>query len=266
MCNSIELFGQTVSMYWLSSFVGLISAILSALLRRRKERFHTSAVDLFFTILCCMIGAMIGAKVFQLTGSMLRDGASSSFWTFENWRGMLSGAGVFYGGLVGGIAGAVLYIRICKLDFWDVSDILVPSAPLFHTFGRLGCFFAGCCYGREAEWGIPFTNSLNAPNGIPFVPVQLFEAGFNLLFFIIILIVRPERKQPKILLPLYLIVYAAGRFMLEFLRGEIGRGVFLLSVSQWISLLIIPTGIILLIWTTDENAHSKKILVDTEND
>lgn len=149
MCNSIELFGQTVSMYWLSSFVGLISAILSALLRRRKERFHTSAVDLFFTILCCMIGAMVGAKVFQLTGSML----NGSFWTFENWRGMLSGAGVFYGGLAGGIAGAVLYIRICKLDIWDISDILVPSAPLFHTFGRLGCFFAGCCYGREAEWG-----------------------------------------------------------------------------------------------------------------
>lgn len=115
--------------------------------------------------------------------------------------------------------------------------------------------------------GFPFTNSLNAPNGIPFVPVQLFEAGFNLLFFIIILIVRPERKRPKILLPIYLIVYAAGRFMLEFLRGDIERGVFLLSVSQWISLLIIPTGIILLIWTTDENAHSKtKILVDTEND
>lgn len=256
MCNDIEIFGLTVSMYWLSSFVGLIFATLLALFRRTNLRFHTSAGDIFFTILCCMIGAFIGAKVFQLTGYMIRDGANSSFWTFENWRGMLSGVGVFYGGLVGGIAGAAIYIRICKLDIWDVSDILVPSAPLFHAFGRLGCFFAGCCYGQETAWGIPFTNALNAPNGIPLMPVQLFEAGFNLLFLIIILIVRPERKRPKILLPLYLIVYAAGRFILEFFRGDIGRGVFLLSVSQWMSLLIIPGGIILLIWTIGKHGHS----------
>lgn len=255
MCSYIEIFGLTVSMYWLSSIVGLIFAILLALLRRRNISFHTSAGDIFFTILCCMIGALIGAKVFQLTGYIIRDGANNSFWTFENWRGMLSGVGVFYGGLVGGIAGALIYIHICKLDIWDVSDILVPSVPLFHAFGRLGCFFAGCCYGREAAWGITFTNSLNAPNGIPLIPVQLFEAGFNLLFLIIILIIRPERKRPKILLPIYLIMYAVGRFIFEFFRGDIGRGVFLLSVSQWISLLIIPVGIILLIWTTSANGH-----------
>jgi phosphatidylglycerol:prolipoprotein diacylglycerol transferase len=122
------------------------------------------------------------------------------------------------------------YIRKREIDFKDITDILVPSVLLFHVFGRLGCFFAGCCYGRETTWAI-------AINGL--IPVQLIESGFNLLILMEILLFRPERERPGVLFPMYLTVYACGRFLLEFMRGDASRGAFLIfSTSQWISVSV----------------------------
>lgn len=244
MYQHFVIFGVTISTYWLLSIIGIFFAIGLALLFRRNTRFRASAEDTVYTILCIFIGALIGAKTFQLIGFIIRDGGNPEFWTLGNWKEMLPGVGVFYGGLFGGIVAALIYVRMSKLNFWDMADILTPSVLLFHAFGRLGCFFSGCCYGHEAAWGIAFAG------GIPLIPVQLFEAGYNILILITILAIRPDRKRPGILLPLYLIAYAFGRFILEFFRGDIGRGIFLLSTSQWISLFLFPAGVVLLRWVT----------------
>ena len=237
----LDLFGRSVSAYMLSAIVGIVFALGLALLRRRAARFHTGAEDILFTVMVAVVGALFGAKAFQLAGFILRDGGSAGFWTLEHWKTLLPGVGVFYGGLIGGFAAVLIYIRKYKLDFWDVTDIMVPCVLLFCTFGRIGCFLAGCCYGCQADWGIVPQHGLE-----PLVPVQLFEAGFTLLTMAAFLIFRPERKRPGVLLPLYILIYAAGRFVLEFFRGDMHRGVYLLSVSQWISLLMIPAGIFLL--------------------
>jgi prolipoprotein diacylglyceryltransferase len=114
----LELFGHTISTYWLCAMVGLFLCAGLALLRRRAVRFHTSAEDVILTILCCVIGALLGAKVFQLVGLVFRDGANPDFWSLENWKGLLlSGVGVFYGGLIGGASVALIYIRQSKLTF-----------------------------------------------------------------------------------------------------------------------------------------------------
>jgi phosphatidylglycerol:prolipoprotein diacylglycerol transferase len=65
---------------------------------------------------------------------------------------------VFYGGLVGGVLGAMIYSRVKNLDFWKLADLLAPSLVLAHAFGRLGCFMNGCCYGRGCSlpWGVEF--------------------------------------------------------------------------------------------------------------
>ncbi|MDR2686331.1 MAG: prolipoprotein diacylglyceryl transferase [Oscillospiraceae bacterium] len=242
----LHVLGHSVPMYWLCGFAGLVLASGLAMLRRRAARFRTPADDILHMILLCMVGALVGAKLLQVVGLLISRAAQPGFWTIETWTGIINSGGVFYGGLIGGgVAGAV-YIRKYKLDARDVFDILAPSVLLFHAFGRVGCFFAGCCYGREAAWGIAFTQSLGAPNGVPLIPVQLFEAGFDLLLLAAMLIFRPERKRPGLLLPLYLAAYASARFVLEFFRGDIGRGVLLLSTSQWISLLILPAAAVLL--------------------
>ena len=219
-----------------------------AMLRRRAARFRTPAEDVLHTLLLSLIGALLGSKIFQALGLIVTQGARPGFWSLENWAAIAYSGGVFYGGLIGGLLAAGLYVRKYKLDFRDLTDIVVPSVLLFHACGRVGCFFAGCCYGVEAPWGIVFTQSIGAPNGVPLVPVQLFEAGFNLLLMAAMLILKPERKRPGLLLPLYLMAYAAARFTLEFFRGDAGRGVLLLSTSQWISLLVIlPAGILLML-------------------
>jgi len=240
----ILVIARAISMYWLSITVGVALATWLALRRRRADRFHTSKKEVFFTTLCCIAGAVVGAKALQLMGFIIRGGGTPGFWTLENWLWMMTGFGVFFGGLIGGFFAALIYIRRRKLDFRDITDILVPSVLLFHAFGRIGCFFAGCCHGHVADWGF----ALNSD--VPLIPVQLFEAGFNFLVLIALLVIRPERKRPGVLLPIYLMVYAVGRFVLEFFRGDMGRGVFLLSTSQWISLLVFPAGLLLWRWIT----------------
>ena len=242
-------------MYWLCGFVGLILASGLAMLRRRAARFHTPANDVLHMILLCVVGALIGAKLLQVIGLIISHANQPGFWTIETWLGIASGGGVFYGGLIGGGAAGAIYIRKYKLDAHDILDILVPSVLLFHAFGRVGCFFAGCCHGSEAAWGITFTQSLGAPNGVPLIPVQLFEAGFNLLLLAAMLMFRPERKYPGLLLPLYLTAYAAARFILEFFRGDLGRGILVLSTSQWISLLILPAAVVLMVKTISKAKH-----------
>jgi len=241
MYPTLDVFGHAFSMYLLSAIAGILFAFGLALLRRRAARFHTGAEDIVYIIMCAVIGALLGAKAFQLAGFILRDGRGAGFWTLEHWRGLIPGVGVFYGGLIGGFIAVLVYIRKYKLDFLDVTDILVPCVLLFCTFGRIGCFLAGCCYGRQAHWGIQH-------GAETLIPVQLFEAGLTLITMAAILIFRPERKRPGVLLPLYVLVYAVGRFVLEFFRGDMQRGVYLLSTSQWISLLMIPAGIFLLKW------------------
>jgi len=243
MLPYLEIFGRGIPMYWLCGLVGLLLAGALAMLRQRVGRFSTPADDVLHILLLCLVGAMLGAKAFQVIGFAFRHITHPGFWTWRTWAGVLSGGGVFYGGLIGAFAAMAIYVRKYRLDFLDVMDLLIPSVPLFHAFGRLGCFCAGCCYGIEAPWGIVFTHALAAPNGVPLVPVQLFEAGFNLLVMAALLLLRPARRGT--LLPLYLIAYAIGRFVLEFFRGDASRGVFLFSTSQWISLVVLGVAVVM---------------------
>ena len=117
MYPTLEVFGHAISMYWLSCVVGIIFAFGLAVVRSRAARFHTGAADIVYTLMCAVIGALFGSKVFQLAGLIIRDGRSAGFWTLEHWKGLIPGVGVFYGGLIGGFIAVLLYIRKYKLDF-----------------------------------------------------------------------------------------------------------------------------------------------------
>jgi len=240
-------------MYWLCVGIGIVLALGLALIRRRTTRFNVSIEDVLYTMLFCILGGFVGAKAFQIIGFTIRYGDVPGFWTLENWLSMIPGVGVFYGGLIGGFVAGLIYVRKFKVDFKQISDILIPSLLLAHAFGRIGCFFAGCCHGLAVDWRIAIFG---------FFPVQLFEAGFILLVLTAILVFRPEQKRSGIILPIYLIVYAIGRFILEFFRGDVGRGIFLFSTSQWISLLILPAGALLLWWTRKQSNLDTTAIAD----
>ena len=198
-----------------------------------------------------VLGAVIGAKLFYLLPLLPQLVADLPLLrTAPNYlmAKYLSGGFVFYGGLLGGLAGAWLFCKQRRTSFAALGRDLVPALPLFHAFGRVGCFLAGCCYGIPAPvgWlGVTFpASAVEAPSGVPLLPVQLYEAAGCVLLFLLLDHLVKRGWPGDCLLAVYLALYAVFRFLLEFLRGDAVRG-FLgpLSTSQVISLVVV--GVVL---------------------
>ena len=161
---------------------------------------------------------------------------------------------VFYGGFIGGVLGAYIfpkYFKQLKGHSTDMVDLFTVVFPLFHTFGRIGCFFGGCCYGIESPFGFRTdTNHINPSiNGVTRFPVQLLEALLNLLIFFLMYYLFTHNKMRHKLVFVYMIVYGIIRFFDEFLRGDEYRGfIFSLSTSQFISIILIVFSVFMLIY------------------
>lgn len=225
---------------------GCFFVLYVLLVNRRNAYRYIPKEDVLNLFAIILVGAIIGAKLLHLLSLIpfILQNWSALIADKELLLSLLTGGGVFYGGLLGALLACYCYSRKYSIPFAPACALLVSGLPLFHFFGRLGCFAAGCCWGIPVSWGIPFTQSPVAPNGIPLLPIQLFEAFGNLLLFILLAILLPRMKQLSYMLPVYLLSYGTMRFVLEFWRGDSVRGVYLLSVSQWISLLLIASVII----------------------
>ena len=128
--------------------------------------------------------------------------------------------------------------------------MILPSVALAQGFGRIGCFLAGCCYGKETEsvFSVIFQNSEYAPNHVALIPMQLYSGGLDFLHFLLLLLIARNKKEDGQVTACYLIFYSIGRFVIEFFRGDIIRGsVGILSTSQFISIFTGIAGIVLLI-------------------
>lgn len=164
--------------------------------------------------------------------------------------------GVFYGGLIAAVAVAFWYMRRARLPLWATTDAFAPGIALGHVIGRLGCVMAGCCYGRptDAGWAITFTSTLAAENvgtplGVPLHPTQLYEAGAELIILALLLATeRKGRAYPGRTFWLYMLMYAISRFIIEFYRGDERGSVGILSTSQFISVLLAPLAIAMLVY------------------
>ena len=236
MCPTIQMFGKEIPAYWLMSLLGILAAAVYALVRRRQLKLRSD--DAVHFVALSAIGGIVGAKLLYLITVIPLVLQELPYFTKQPDRFLLllQDGFVFYGGLYGALFFVWRYCRKYKVDFHVAAALFAGGVPLFHVFGRIGCFLTGCCYGIEANWGIAFYDSMSAPNGIPLVPVQLFEAGAELIIFIAVMIVQNRSKLRSSGLYLYLFTYALCRFVLEFFRGDAARGSFLfLSTSQWIS-------------------------------
>jgi phosphatidylglycerol---prolipoprotein diacylglyceryl transferase len=157
-----------------------------------------------------------------------------------------SGGWVVYGGILGGLLAALIWCKWKKWKFMDYFQVLMPCVSLAQGFGRIGCFFAGCCGGAvtDAWYGIQFPATSPAWNTTQkIIPTQLLSSAGDFLIFAFLMYNLKKGKHPEDTGAWYLILYSVGRFLVEFLRGDLIRGgIGPFSTSQFISLFVVVLG------------------------
>src|SRR6058998_618906 len=250
-----ELGPITVYTYGVLLAAAYLFGLKLAMVRAKARGLDANRVlDLGIYII---ISALIGAKLLLLV---------TDFKTFTaDPRELLTLArsgGVFYGGLILAVAVALWYIRKIGLPLWTTCDVFAPGIALGHVIGRFGCLFAGCCYGKPTTlpWGITFrdpfaASNVGTPLGTPLHPTQLYEAGAELLILGVLLWTeRRGRPFAGRTFWLYMLLYAISRFIIEFYRGDERGMVFMFSTSQFISLLLAPLALIMLVYLSRAEA------------
>ena len=258
MLPYLDLFGVDIPMYAVMALLGAAAISLFCVLQCRRPRKTPPRIktyDIFYMLLYAFIGAVIGSKLlYLLTSVEVYWIPQLSFWdNMRYWLLLIVGGGlVFYGGLIGALLGALRYVLHFKAPVSAMLDLAFVGVPLFHAFGRVGCFLAGCCYGTEYHGILAVTFSENNPGKAPadteLFPIQLTEALLNVILWAVLLTVYRRTTRRWLTSGLYLTCYGVMRFVLEFFRGDIIRGsVFSLSSSQFISIFIVAAGVLLLI-------------------
>ncbi|HEX4948614.1 MAG TPA: prolipoprotein diacylglyceryl transferase [Blastocatellia bacterium] len=194
-----------------------------------------------------------------------------------NWRAFLSldflrSGGVFYGGFIGAVIASIIMMRIYKLPWWRTADAFAPGIAIGQAIGRLGCFSAGCCWGKPTTGicGVHFTDKGHETTNVPTIvahlpasiqqqwaeklggleapvhlhPVQLYEVGATLVIFAILLVMARKRKFHGQIVLAYALLYAVARFILEFWRDDPRGSLLGFSTSQFIALLVFIGGVI----------------------
>ncbi len=222
-----------------------------------------------------LAASLVGSKLLMVItewDDYYRDNPGQIF-TLDFFRS----GGVFYGGFIGALIASVIAMRYYKLPWWRTADAFAPGIAIGQAIGRIGCFTAGCCWGKPttAFCGVHFTEKGHEVTRVPIIvnhlmdpiqqnvwaeklgglnaalylhPTQLYEAAATFLIFIILLVMfRRRRFQGQIILS-YMLLYAVARFIIEFYRDDPRGEIFGLSTSQFIAVLLFIGSILGFIW------------------
>ena len=227
--------------YGLMIGIGFILALFLGEYRAKKKGMKEEAIiDL---AIIAAVGGFLGAKILYIIVSFKEF--------LQNPLAVIGSEGfVVYGGIISGVLCCMLYCKVKKLKFLDYFDIVMPEVALAQAFGRIGCFLAGCCYGREttSRFGVVFPEGGLAPAGVKLIPTQLISSAGDFLIMIVLLLYYRKNKKdgtPGNVGFLYMLLYGVGRFLVEFLRNDNRGGAWMFSTSQWISMVIVAGGIVL---------------------
>jgi phosphatidylglycerol:prolipoprotein diacylglycerol transferase len=252
-----EIRGFPVYTYGLLLAAAYLLGLQFALVRARSRGLDPNKVmDLGIWII---VSALVGAKLMLVVVERDKFG-----WSVAELTNLFRSAGVFYGGLIAAVAVAFWYLWRHKMPIWTVTDVFAPGIALGHAIGRMGCLFAGCCFGKPTTmpWGITFTNPFAAQNvgttlGVPLHPTQLYEAGAELLILIVLLLTEKKgRTFPGRTFWGYMLLYGISRFIIEFYRGDPRGMIGDFSTSQFVSLLIVPLSIVMLVVLSRRSGHA----------
>jgi len=239
--------------------VMMATAFITALanwtyLGKERGRSFNYCSDLMFWM---MVAGVVGARM---------------AYVIADWRAFMErpitilyvhrGGLIYYGGFIGAGIAVYFFSKFRREKFMSVVDFVITAVPLGHVFGRIGCFLNGCCYGRMYDGilsvhfpkeSLPWDGHLyagkitaDAKCSLAVHPVQLYESFFNLLVYIVLLVIYRKRPVDGKITALYLMMYPVGRFLLEYLRGdERVRWLAGFSVAQIFSLCLVLLGIVI---------------------
>ena len=238
----------TIHSYGTMIGIGIVLAIVLASRRAGNKELDS---DIVWNM--AIIGAVIGFAGAKLLYVLER---LDKF--IEDPLSVLGSSGfVVYGGLVIGVLAAFLYCRRKKVVFMDYFDIAAPSIALAQGFGRIGCFLAGCCYGKETDLpiGVVFPEGNFAPAGVSLYPTQLMSAAGDFIICIVLIVFSNKSKRSGNTGALYFMLYGIGRFVIEFFRENTQGYVGILTTAQAMSVGFAVISVILFIrnYLSDNN-------------
>jgi phosphatidylglycerol:prolipoprotein diacylglycerol transferase len=242
--HALPFFGETHLFLPTYGLLFAIAVLLSWLwFTRRARSLGLEDETLFNLTFYSLLAGIIGAKLLLIIVDWRLYLANPSL-----ILGTLRTAGVLMGGVAAGALTFLFYCRRQGLPLLSLVDAIAAPLALAQAIGRLGCFCAGCCWGAPASplssIAVTFSSQLahqqtGVPLGVPLVPTQLIEMGYDLLLVAILALLWRRRSLPQgSLLWLYLLLYSLGRGLIEFWRGDAHRGLYLgdsLSTSQMLS-------------------------------
>jgi phosphatidylglycerol:prolipoprotein diacylglycerol transferase len=223
---------------------------------RRRGQDPERIADLTFWIL---VAALVGSRVYFILvnwrdyfepGTFL---VATSFGRIPRVLAIWEGGLVFYGGFIGAVLVAWFYMRRHGMNFLAHADTLIPSVALGHFFGRLGCFAAGCCYGRETHvpWAAVFRDPATlAPRDLPIHPTQLYASLDGVVLFVALILLQRVKRFDGQIFSAFLIGYALLRYLVEepFRADARGATVEGFSVSVATGVPVLLVGLALMIF------------------
>ena len=245
MLPQIYIGSLAIPSYGLCMATGIVVAFLVSYYRLRVRGGAFDSL-LMIAAVAMAIG-LSSAKIAFYIFSYGVDRLISELLTGD-YSGFSNAGLVYYGGLIGGIAGACVAVHASKYDFDTYACVIVPCIPLGHAFGRIGCLLAGCCYGVHYEGAFAVPSVYADPYETLF-PIPAVARTWNIVLFAVLLLYTRKRKRGYLVLEFYIVLYAVARFILEFFRGDLIRGVYWgFSTSQWISFLLALVCLALIMW------------------
>lgn len=232
---------ENISLYSYGLFIGLGILFCYLIVYRKTKHIGINKDNLSELFIWSFVAAFVGGKLLFFAEDPAKYFGEPSLMLKNIGSGF-----VFYGSLIFVIPTMILWLRNKKIPVISFFDGLAWGAPVLHSFGRIGCFMAGCCHGKVCNnfLGVMFSHPKSAasPLNTPLYPTQLFDIAVNLIALSAIYFFSKKQKFGGQLFLVYLIIYAAGRIIIENFRGDAERGFLFndaISYSQFIAVLLI---------------------------
>jgi len=208
------------TVYSYGAFVALGFAAATFLIYRRAASFHIDKDNIIDLVILMLVAGVAGARLLYV---LLNFGyyRANPFEIINLSKGGL----VWYGGFLAALGSTIMYTKLKKMEFWNTMDLIAPYIALAQAFGRIGCFFNGCCYGRDG------------------IPVQLYSSLLLVIIFILLALRQNWRKFTGEIVLDYCILYSLKRFGIEFFRGDNPKIFLGMTISQIISLVVLALAI-----------------------